>query len=259
MEDDKEPEETPSRGNDWEVVSLTASAYAAAPGPEMLDSIHDDQGNDPSRDDEEVSRAMFMSGHFVFPPKEHENLPLQPIDNEIRVEPEHEVGGSGLDLEEGDKSEKIIEENRTVKGMEGPEELHGIQFMHEKMEDLSAHDTDFGAADISGSSVRDEDLFIPEPNVFSESNLDSSSDSVKSPGSIKGKRSKKSGLPCEAWWKRQAASFYAQAKEANAFWSVFVAAALMGLVILGHRWQKERLQTQQFKLKVNINDEVFVT
>ncbi|PIA49311.1 hypothetical protein AQUCO_01300272v1 [Aquilegia coerulea] len=255
MEDDKEPEETPSRGNDWEVVSLTASAYAAAPGPEMLDSIHDDQGNDPSRDDEEVSRAMFMSGHFVFPPKEHENLPLQPIDNEIRVEPEHEVGGSGLDLEEGDKSEKIIEENRTVKGMEGPEELHGIQFMHEKMEDLSAHDTDFGA-DISGSSVRDEDLFIPEPNVFSESNLDSSSDSVKSPGSIKGKRSKKSGLPCEAWWKRQAASFYAQAKEANAFWSVFVAAALMGLVILGHRWQKERLQTQQFKLKVNINDEV---
>ncbi|PIA49309.1 hypothetical protein AQUCO_01300272v1 [Aquilegia coerulea] len=224
MEDDKEPEETPSRGNDWEVVSLTASAYAAAPGPEMLDSIHDDQGNDPSRDDEEVSRAMFMSGHFVFPPKEHENLPLQPIDNEIRVEPEHEVGGSGLDLEEGDKSEKIIEENRTVKGMEGPEELHGIQFMHEKMEDLSAHDTDFGA--------------------------------VKSPGSIKGKRSKKSGLPCEAWWKRQAASFYAQAKEANAFWSVFVAAALMGLVILGHRWQKERLQTQQFKLKVNINDEV---
>ncbi|PIA49305.1 hypothetical protein AQUCO_01300272v1 [Aquilegia coerulea] len=285
MEDDKEPEETPSRGNDWEVVSLTASAYAAAPGPEMLDSIHDDQGNDPSRDDEEVSRAMFMSGHFVFPPKEHENLPLQPIDNEIRVEPEHEVGGSGLDLEEGDKSEKIIEENRTVKGMEGPEELHGIQFMHEKMEDLSAHDTDFGAgkealqvmtlleeeqaiykshkfsslldeADISGSSVRDEDLFIPEPNVFSESNLDSSSDSVKSPGSIKGKRSKKSGLPCEAWWKRQAASFYAQAKEANAFWSVFVAAALMGLVILGHRWQKERLQTQQFKLKVNINDEV---
>ncbi|KAF5177881.1 Atg8-interacting protein [Thalictrum thalictroides] len=257
MEDDKEAEETPSRGNDWEVVSLTASAYAAAPGPEVLDSIHDSQGNELSRDDEEVSRAMFMSGHFVFPPKEHENLPLEPMDNEIRVEPEHEVGGlkkSGLILEEGDKSDKIIDENRTVKEMEGPEELHGIQFLDEKMEDLSSHDTDFGA-DISGSAVRDEDLYSPEPNVSSNSNLDSSSDSVKSPGSIKGKPTKKSGLPCEAWWKRQAASFYAEAKEANAFWSVFVAAALMGLVILGHRWQKDRLQTQQLKLKVNINDE----
>ncbi|KAF5180981.1 hypothetical protein FRX31_029430, partial [Thalictrum thalictroides] len=79
--------------------------------------------------------------------------------------------------------------------------------------------------DINGSAVRDEDLYSPEPNVSSNSNLDSSFDSVKSPGSIKGKPSKKSGLPCEAWWKRQAASFYAQAKEANTFWSVFVAAA----------------------------------
>ncbi|KAF5196425.1 hypothetical protein FRX31_013985 [Thalictrum thalictroides] len=119
----------------------------------------------------------------------------------------------------------------------------------EKMEDLSAHDTDFGAgkealqvmnlleeeqaiyishefnslpdeADISGSVVRDEDLYSPEPNVSSNSNLDSSSASVKSPGSIKGKPT------------------------------------LMGLVILGHRGQKDRLQTQQLKLKVNINDEL---
>ncbi|KAF9604387.1 hypothetical protein IFM89_006396 [Coptis chinensis] len=31
MEEDKDTQETPTRGNEWEVVSLTASAYAAAP------------------------------------------------------------------------------------------------------------------------------------------------------------------------------------------------------------------------------------
>ncbi|KAL5727345.1 hypothetical protein ACHQM5_000555 [Ranunculus cassubicifolius] len=268
MEDAKDTEETPTRGNDWEVVSLTASAYAAAPGPDAFDSAVEEHGvesnkDDGNDDDDEASRAMFMSGHFVFPPNQHENLPLEPVDNEIHTESENEgVNAIGLDLE-GDESQKVIQENWDVKGMEVPENL-GAKGMN-----LSGHDTEFGSgkaleelnvveeeptiytahkfssllgeADISGSTVLEENIVIPEQNVAEE---DSSSDSSKSL-SPKENKSKGYGLPCEAWWKRQAASLYAQAKEANALWSVFVAAALMGLVILGQRWQQERWQTLQ--------------
>ncbi|VFQ70008.1 unnamed protein product [Cuscuta campestris] len=44
-------------------------------------------------------------------------------------------------------------------------------------------------------------------------------------------------LPCQAWWKRQAASLIAHAKEASTFWSVFIVASVMGLVIIGQCWQ----------------------
>ncbi|KAL5727389.1 hypothetical protein ACHQM5_000594 [Ranunculus cassubicifolius] len=236
MEDAKDTEETPTRGNDWEVVSLTASAYAAAPGPDAFDSAVEEHGVESNKDDE-------------------------PVDNEIHTESENEgVNAIGLDLE-GDESQKVIQENWDVKGMEVPENL-GAKEMN-----LSGHDTEFGSgkaleelnvveeeptiytahkfssllgeADISGSTVLEENIVIPEQNVAEE---DSSSDSTKSP---KENKSKGYGLPCEAWWKRQAASLYAQAKEANVLWSVFVAAALMGLVILGQRWQQERWQTLQ--------------
>ncbi|KAF9614131.1 hypothetical protein IFM89_015450 [Coptis chinensis] len=279
MEEDKDTQETPTRGNEWEVVSLTASAYAAAPGPAGFESIHDDQGNESSRDVEEATRALFMSGHFVFPPSEHENLPFDPIDNEIHVEHGSELvhpNISDLGMEEGDKSEKSKEENWTFKGMKVPEEVHGIQFYEEKEKYLSGHDTEFGAGKalqglnlveeeqtiysaLKLSSLLDEAecedfLVIPEPNVSAETNSDSSSDSAKSQSPKNESKRNGSGLPCEAWWKRQAASFYAQAKEANAFWSVFVAAALMGIVILGQRWQQERWQAQQ-KWHFSINDE----
>ena len=49
--------------------------------------------------------------------------------------------------------------------------------------------------------------------------------------------------------------FYAHAKEANAFWSIFIAVAMMGLVILGQRWQQERWQALQLKWQLSINNE----
>ena len=77
MADNEEGEENTSRGAEWEVVSLTASTYAAAPGPEEVELKDDENGNTYGEDGAaETSRAMFMSGHFVFPPSLHENLPL---------------------------------------------------------------------------------------------------------------------------------------------------------------------------------------
>jgi hypothetical protein len=60
----------------------------------------------------------------------------------------------------------------------------------------------------------------------------------------------------EAWWKRQTALWYVQARQANTLWSIALAATVMGLVIIGHRWQHERCQNQQLRLQLCSKDEV---
>ena len=85
MADNEEAKEIGPRGNEWEVVSLTASAYAAAPGPEPVDSSEDSIMM-LDKHEGETSNAMFMSGHFVFPPNQHENLPIEPEFNEVDSE-----------------------------------------------------------------------------------------------------------------------------------------------------------------------------
>eukprot|EP00262_Sarcandra_glabra_P005080 TRINITY_DN1635_c0_g2_i2.p1 TRINITY_DN1635_c0_g2~~TRINITY_DN1635_c0_g2_i2.p1 ORF type:complete len:358 (-),score=93.70 TRINITY_DN1635_c0_g2_i2:466-1431(-) len=285
-DNEKEGEETSGRGNEWEVVSLTASTYAAAPGPKGIDSTGDDKDKELGENDEESTHAMFMSGHFVFPPSQHENLPLDPNASEILNIPGDEGEAPTkvyeLNVDEGDRPDKIEEENWNVKGIPDADEMHGMQFFDEKAQRLSVHGSGFEEgkalqglnlveeehsiysaskfstfpeANISGSALCDESTILPEQHDSSQLNLDSPSDLSKSPKPTEEDIYNESGLPCEAWWKRRAASLYNHAKEANTFWSVFVAAALMGLVILGQRWQQERWQIQQIKWQFCVNDE----
>ncbi|KAF8380210.1 hypothetical protein HHK36_027692 [Tetracentron sinense] len=285
-DDEKEGEETTSRRNEWEVVSLTASTYAAAPGPKGFESNVDEKGNEFGEDEEDRSRAMFMSHHFVFPPSQHENLPLEPDNSEIHKEPGDGVVPNevpGLDVDDGNSSDRKNEENLNIKGLAVPVDFPGIQFFDEKGNSLSLRSAEFeegtalqglnlvdkeqsmysaakfsyfqDEAAISGSTMCDENIVIPELSDPSHRSLDSSSDVSNPPNSTKEDKYDGAGLPCEAWWKRRASSLYAHAKEANTFWSVFVAAAFMGLVVLGQRWQQERWQVQQLKWQFNINDE----
>ncbi|KAI3988383.1 hypothetical protein MKX01_019837 [Papaver californicum] len=263
MEDEKDVKGTSTR--EWEVVTLTASTYAAEPGPESLQSSDGNQMD--ANDDEEISRAMFMSGHFVFPPSQHENLPLLSDDNENEVG--DLTGKAGYELEVGGRSDKNDEGNWNARRMAGLDELHGIQFFDESGKRLSVRPSEFeegrsllgldlydkeqsiydastlssihNEADIRGSNLYDENSFVPESSDPLLSNQDSSLDST-SPTNVN--KFNESGLPCEAWWKRRAASLIAQAKDANAIWSVVVAATLMGLVILGQRWQSQHVKWQ---------------
>ncbi|KAJ4956081.1 hypothetical protein NE237_012864 [Protea cynaroides] len=355
MADNEEGVETPSRGNEWEVVTLTASAYAAAPGPKKFES-NDDMGHEFVEDDQETSRAMFMSRHFVVSPSQHEILPSEQdkseIDNETKdmsvasnkvLGTDLEVGDRsdkkndenwemkgltmaeeelfvasnkvpGMDLEVGDRSDKKSDENWEMKGLTMPEELSvasnkvpgmdfevgdrsdkkndenwdmkrlsmpeelpGMQFFDEKGNRLSVHGTEFeeatglqglnlvdeehgiysaakfnsfhAEADNSGSSLYDENKVLGEP--CGQESLNSPLEVSKSTSHNK----KDEGVPCEAWWKRKAASLYAHAKETNAFWSIFVAAALMGIAIIGQRWRQERLQVQRLKWQFNVKEE----
>ncbi|KAE8733320.1 Origin recognition complex protein 5 [Hibiscus syriacus] len=259
MADNGEGKENIPRGNEWEVVSLTSSAYAAAPGPKEVETKDDSKGDSYEVEEAETSRALFMSSHFVFPPSEHENLPLEP-DSTSEHAGKDVISESGV-VEEGDRSRTKEEEDWSLKGLNVHDEFPGMEFFDEK------HGPEFEeGTTLQGLGLINKDQILYSAATFgsfhSEEALGGSTTTVSElieaseqgfgfpsdmPESAKPLQDKSDGsdLPCEAWWKRRAISLYAHAKEVNAFWSVFVAAAVLGLVILGQRWQQDRLQALQ--------------
>ncbi|WCJ22774.1 ATG8-interacting protein 2 [Euphorbia peplus] len=256
MADNEEQEENTARGNEWEVVSLTASAYAAAPGPKDVELKDGNKDKVYEEDEAESSRSLFMSQHFVFPPSQHENLPLEPESSEILDESVEKNVPSEHDVEEG-KSGGKEEESWPLKDMNIPDEFPGMHFLDEKEQSVystATFSSFHSETGLGGSATYGDSPSIPDVNEASDNSTDSSIDISHSPKSAKDAAYDGSGLPCEAWWKKRAASLYTHAKETNTFWSFFVAAAVMGLVILGHRWQQERWRSVQLKWHSSINE-----
>ncbi|CAM0908244.1 unnamed protein product [Alopecurus aequalis] len=185
-----------ARGADWEVVTLTASAYAAAPGGPAAP----EEGT--SKSGRGSSDAMLMSDHFVFPPSEHENLPVETALEEDVQEESTSVEDAGF---------------RSAVGAAGSETVHYYETTaadEAEMKDGSLHAEDDGRG----------------------SDADDSQDKPDAP--LDGKSRGSGGAPCQCWLKKHMSCLYDQAKENNALWSVVVAAAFVGLVIL---WRKDKL------------------
>ncbi|CAN7063486.1 hypothetical protein IGI04_017160 [Brassica rapa subsp. trilocularis] len=194
-------EEHVKHPNEWEVVSLTSSAYAASPSPYNSRDAYYEAEN---------SRDLFMSDHFVFPPSQHENLPL---DDE-----EKKDGGQGFMLEVQESSDEL----RNEKSIYGEAALSPSQHM-----------------------VYEHGLIDSEPNEYADVDLDPL-------GLEKDAKKATHDLP---WWRRRAVSVYLRTREANAVWSLFFAAAVTGLVVLGQRWQQERWQVLQLNWHSSISSE----
>ncbi|GAB4861726.1 hypothetical protein Ancab_036980 [Ancistrocladus abbreviatus] len=282
----EEEQETASRGNGWEVVSLTASTYAASPGPKEIESIHEERGNTTDASEAETSRALFMSGHFVFPPSQHENLPIK----KEGIEKHKEDEGSGkmvteMPEEEGGRSQQKEEEkfSNPVLKMNITEEFPGDQIFDGKGDWLAIQDPKFDEATVlrgldiakkeqdvyssakysllhsgtvmSESATCDDSGVMSDLNKPSESTLEPSSDMSQSLKPVKEGKDNGSELSSGAWWKKRVACLCAHAKEKNAFWSIFVAAGVMGLVILGQRWQQERWQVLEERWQDSLDHE----
>ncbi|KAJ4778213.1 mesoderm induction early response protein [Rhynchospora pubera] len=189
------------KGNDWEVVSLTASTYAAAPGPQIPTMLpSEDRKLDTSyttkQYDFESPSSMFMSGHFLLPKEK-----------------------------EIDESSKF-EETETSKAKEDD--------LQKSLSMSSGFESHVGSiAEESETPEMDEQ----------KSDVEQEEDNQTK------------GLEREGWWKKQALTLYKNMKEATTLWSVFWAAALVGIAIVGQRWQREKLQIQQLKLQFRINNE----
>lgn len=274
---EKECQENHVDGNDWEVVSLSAS---------MIASAADQMGFDPSnvskdkefKKSETESSPLIMSSHFVFPPMEYETLKLKDSNCEFgnRVMDEDVIPSD----EKGNTTNKTLEESFKTK-LDGS--LHGIQFS-EKDKDPS-----FGGIDIGeGKATQEMSLVLEEEMLLNSHGINDDhaetgmsgsfpcneqaddskpiNPSYQSPDSplsypnassqIAENKNDRFSLPCGAWWKRHAITLYNHAKEANTMWSVIVVAALMGLAILGQRKQQEKPQLQQLQLRLSTNGQV---
>lgn len=274
---EKDCQENHVDGNDWEVVSLSAS---------MMASAADQMGFDPSnvskdkefKKSETESSPLIMSSHFVFPPMEYETVKLKDSNCEFgnRVMNEDVIPGD----EKGNTTNKTLEESFKTK-LDGS--LHGIQFS-EKDKDPS-----FGGIDIGeGKATQEMSLVLEEEMLLNSHGINDDhaetgmsgsfpcneqaddskpiNPSYQSPDSplsypnassqIAENKNDRFSLPCGAWWKRHAITLYNHAKEANTMWSVIVVASLMGLAILGQRKQQEKPQLQQLQLRLSTNGQV---
>ncbi|XP_073309332.1 ATG8-interacting protein 1-like isoform X2 [Primulina huaijiensis] len=271
MADDKE-EETMPKGNEWEVLALTDSEYAAASGPKQS-PLDDSQSTLVGEDAAESSNPMFMSGHFVFPRSQNENL-------QEKFEHNEEYSGKGGfdDVAERVVNQEGKPDSKQEKHLidEGliPDEFPITPNIDEKGDEMFFNFADdassnslgkeqsmqsavkFDLHDSKATSLRDEEFSeSTEPSESLGDAENASLSNVQQHGKEVEDNSEPSNLPCEAWWKTHAASLYDHAKNKTPFWSIFVAAAVMGIVILGHRWQRDRQQALLPKSQLVIDDE----
>ncbi|KAK4761660.1 hypothetical protein SAY87_029544 [Trapa incisa] len=261
MADNNEVEGANTR-NDWEVVSLTASAYAATSGSPEVSQIDGAEGS--AYDEAETSHALFMSGHFVFPPSQHENLPIDPEQDEIHEETVGKYDIAEL-AAEGVKSTIMHDKDQALGTAHV--EFPGVNVFDERGSRMSIQNSGYepdkeqSPYSASFSYLYDKTLtggsspyavHRPTEAVETEESPDSPSESYLSKALEKDCSA--SDLPC-SWWKKRAASSYDQAKDANAFWVVFVAAAVMGLSILGQKWRQERWQVLHQRWHLYLRDE----
>lgn len=222
-----------TRGTDWEVVSLTASAYAASPGPKPVD---DDVTTPPYEAETTTSHPLYMSRHFAFPPSEEQHqtdIPSEKkkMDSEFSIEQETgKEDGGGL----------------TLKGL-----------------DLAKDDDDSDEFDFFQEGKGKSNIYVQDERAFGGEHSDPIHQQTDvAPPELEEEHHQvaaaaNSPPPCEPWWKRSAASLISQAKETNTVWSIFIAAAaVMGVVVLGQRWQHDRWQVLQLNWESTIGNEV---
>ncbi|MCD7464812.1 hypothetical protein HAX54_053446 [Datura stramonium] len=243
MENNEEGEEiTPSR-NEWEVVSLTLSAYAAAPDSRQRenaalqpdnDEILSDQGSEDAIPEFNADKGVNSDTHEVSTKTKGVSMEFpgdQMFDEKVSI-----LSLSGAEFEEDvvlmDKEQNFF--SSTTYSSFHSEELMGVPASTEESNMLAEPVEPFHQGIDSGISNF--------PKAHDEDNDDAEN------------------LPCQAWWKRQAVSLVSHAKDANTFWSVFIAAAVVGLVVIGQRWQLERWQVLQMKWQFGGHDVVkFIT
>lgn len=276
MENNEEGEETAPSRNEWEVVSLTQSAYAAAPDSRHVDLVDDSSAEFVA----ETSDPMIMSGHFGFPPNQQENAALQPDNDEVFNEQSSEDATPEFVADKGVNSD-THEVSTKTKGF-STTEFPGDQMFDEKVSILSLSGAEFKEdAVLQGSNMVDkeqnfftsttfssfhseepigvsasteESNMLAEPVELVHKGIDSGISNL--PKAKDEDNNDAENLPCQAWWKRRAVSLIAHAKDANTFWSILFAAAVMGLVVIGQRWRLERWQILQMKWQFGGHDEV---
>lgn len=258
MANNEEGRAVPAQGNEWEVVSLTASAYAASPGPVQVKSNDDNQGLRVGEDKEDAPEEVkgdtselaeqvdedapdFVADvGGISNTKDGENWDVNALSMADEFPVMQFADGKGRSLSMGGTE---LEEGMA---------LHGLTLLDKEQSIYStAKFSSFhGEETIGGFAPDEEKIIFSEPIDPSEEGFESNvSQSPKYTDEVHEDKDEGSDLPRVDWWKKRAASLYAQAKEANAVWSILFAAAVMGVVMIGHKWHQSKWQCGDEKMK----------
>ncbi|XP_014756605.1 ATG8-interacting protein 1 isoform X2 [Brachypodium distachyon] len=252
-------EQNSPRGNDWEVVQLTASNYASAPGPPRSEPYHEEEAEGQAygaKGDDSAAAALLMSGHFSVSQNEAEDL-LKGADSKERQEvcgsqyAVSDKGGDDVRCEEKklkDDFDRIpsFDKGKGLSSVDMESDdgntLHGVHLASEDPVKFSSHgDAEKELSWSATESKTEEPITLHNLGPAAGSSKVASGEHNKPDGS---------GVPRDAWWRKQLISLYRSAKESNKLWPIFVAAAaLMGMAYFRRRWQKGKLQLQQVKLQ----------
>jgi hypothetical protein len=189
-----------------------------------------------------------MSGHFVFPQSD--------VATEICEDKASKKMDFGFSVEQETGSQGKEDGDLTLKGLTLSDDFTGLEYFEEKgQREDNIYKTAMSSLEderaFGGSHVYEQTEPIHEPTE-PLTPCDVSPD----PNPTKEEKLQVANVPpCEAWWKRSAASLISQVKETNTVWSIFIAAAVMGVVILGQHWQQERWQILQRKWDSSIGNE----
>ncbi|KAL5669193.1 hypothetical protein ACJX0J_021414, partial [Zea mays] len=236
-------EQASPRGNDWEVVQLTASAYAAAPAPRKPEPSDEAEAKRYGAKGDDLAAGLLMSGHFSVSQSEVESL-LVGADTK---EPPPK------DKEEPCEHTKLLEDDVPTIPFDDGKALKGMGLVGEEPAGFSS--PVYSSITESRSDKRSE-----EPTTLHSFNPVTGSTKVVSPDEqsepAAGSGSGSGSGPREAWWKKQLLSLYRNAKESKHLWPIVATtAALVGLAYLGRRWHKGRLQFQLLKISPSTNKE----
>ncbi|XP_006657630.1 ATG8-interacting protein 1 [Oryza brachyantha] len=185
--------------NELDMLSLASSVYTAPLFQTGFDSVYVPECGAVSNSGEGPYPGLFISDGFVFPPSEHENLPI-----------ESELVQSNNNNDEGcDEPTKEVDDrsdaNLSVSG-----DLHFA----------------------NGTTVPD---LVP-PEIHAEQEKDNTNINCD--------------LPCEGWLRRKSNCLSQRIKGMTTVCTIVAAGALMGFVIIGQRWQQDKLHLHHFQFNI---------
>ncbi|KAF0928491.1 hypothetical protein E2562_004129, partial [Oryza meyeriana var. granulata] len=196
--------------SDLDMLSLASSVYTTPLFQTEFDSVYVPEYGGVGNSQEGPYHGLFISDGFVFPPSEHENLPI-----------ESELDGSTNNNggQEGSCAGNINEGcNEPAKGVD------------DRIDGNLSVSSDLQSA--NGTTVPD----LEPPEIHAEQEKDNTTF--------------KCDLPCEGWWKRKSNCLSHRIKGMTTVCTIVAAGALMGFVIIGQRWQQDKLHLHHFQFNI---------
>ncbi|XP_047082854.1 ATG8-interacting protein 1-like isoform X1 [Lolium rigidum] len=259
--------QTSPRGNDWEVVQLTASNYASTPGPARSEPSDEESAGHVygTKGVDSAAAALMMSGHFSVPRNEAENLLVEAgsTEREEARGSQYAVSDTGDDDRDeeklkGDDVDRIpsLDKGKSLSSVDmEPDDGNTSRGVSLATEDTVMFSSSGHTAAVvaekglnwSATESKTTEEKTEDPTL---QNVDTVTGSSKVVASGEESRPDGSGGPRGAWWQKQIISLYKSARESNKFWPIIVAgAALMGMAYFRRRWLKGKLHLQQVKLQ----------